>query len=71
MTLRELLLELRSGGLSVAAHQVHYGIQAGYLPRPEMDGSGRYRFASADLSACRKHFKNPPKPGRKKQPVPA
>jgi len=69
MTLSELLCELRSSGLSVAAHQVHYAVQAGYLPRPAMDGSGRYRFAASDLSACRKHFKNPPKPGRKKQPA--
>jgi len=71
MILSELLHELRSHGLSVAAHQVHYGISSGYLPRPERDGSGRYRFSAADISACKKHFKNPPKPGRKKQPVPA
>lgn len=71
MILSELLLKLRSLGLSVAAHQVHYGIQAGHLPRPVRDGSGRYRFTSSDLAACRKHFSNPPKPGRKKQPVPA
>lgn len=71
MTLSELLLELRSGGLSVAAHQLHYAVSAGHLPRPARDGSGRFRFSASDLAACRRHFKNPPKPGRKKQPVPA
>lgn len=67
MVLSELLQTLRKEGLPADAHRIHYGISVGYLPRPERDGSGRYRFAPADLAACRTYLANLPKPGRKKQ----
>jgi hypothetical protein len=67
MVLSELLQTLRSEGLPAAGHRIHHGITAGHLPRPERDGSGRFRFSSADVAACRKYLKNLPKPGRKKQ----
>jgi hypothetical protein len=66
MVLSELLAKLRAEGIQARAHVIHHGISAGHLPTPERDGSGRYRFSSADVAACRKYAKNPPKPGRKK-----
>jgi hypothetical protein len=66
MVLSELIEKLRAEGLPAKAHRIHYGVQAGYLPRPARDGSGRYRFSQADVAACRKYLKNLPKPGRKK-----
>lgn len=66
MVLSELLAELRAEGLPAASHRIHYGILAGYLPRPERDGSGRFRFTATDVRACRTYLKNLPKPGRKK-----
>lgn len=65
MVLSELLAKLRAEGLNPRAHVIHHGIQAGYLPKPERDGSGRYRFSTADVAACRKYLNNLPKPGRK------
>jgi len=66
MVLSELLSTLRADGLPAKAHQIHHAIQAGYVPRPERDGSGRFRFSAADVKACRAYMKNLPKPGRKK-----
>lgn len=66
MVLSELLSTLRAEGLPAKAHRIHHGIQAGYLPRPERDGSGRFRFRPADVRACREYLRNLPKPGRKK-----
>jgi hypothetical protein len=71
MVLSEVLATLRSEGLPAVAHRLHYGIAAGYITRPQRDGSGRYRFSDADVAACRRYLKNLPKPGRKKQPTPA
>jgi hypothetical protein len=65
MVLSELLAKLRAEGLPARAHQIHYGVSVGYLPKPERDGSGRYRFSSTDVVACRKYLNNLPKPGRK------
>lgn len=66
MVLSELLAALRAEGLQARAHVIHHGIQAGYLPKPERDGSGRFRFTASDVKACRAYLKNLPKPGRKK-----
>jgi hypothetical protein len=66
MVLSELLATLRAEGLPAKAHVIHHAIQAGYLPTPERDGSGRFRFAATDVKACRTYLKNVPKPGRKK-----
>jgi len=66
MVLSELLAALRSEGLVVRAHHIHHGISAGHLPRPERDGSGRFRFSKSDLGACRRYAQNIPRPGRKK-----
>ena len=67
MVLSELLQALRKEGLPAEAYRIHYAISAGYLPRPEIDGSRRYRFSPADLAACRTYLANIPKHGRKKQ----
>ena len=67
MVLSELLQALREEGLPANAYRIHYAISVGYLPRPEIDGSRRFRFAPADLAACRTYLANIPKPGRKKQ----
>jgi hypothetical protein len=66
MVLSELLAALRADGLPAKAHVVHHGIRAGYLPTPERDGSGRFKFSATDVRACRAYMKNLPKPGRKK-----
>jgi hypothetical protein len=66
MVLSELLTTLCAEGLPAKAHVIHHGIQAGYLPRPERDGSGRFRFSASDVKACRTYLRNLPKPGRKK-----
>jgi hypothetical protein len=66
MVLSELLATLRAEGLTAKAHQVHHAIAAGYVPRPERDGSGRYRFSASDVRACRSYLTNVPRPGRKK-----
>lgn len=66
MVLSELLATLRAEGLPAQAHRIHHGIHAGYLPKPERDGSGRFKFSPADVRACRSYLKNLPKPGRKK-----
>lgn len=66
MVLSELLATLCAEGLNARAHVIHHGINAGYLPKPERDGSGRFRFRPADVRACREYLKNLPKPGRKK-----
>ena len=65
MVLSELIVLLRSEGIVGQPHQVHYGIRAGYLPKPQQDGSGNFRFEPADVKACRVYLKNIPKPGRK------
>lgn len=65
MVLSELLATLRADGLPARAHVIHHGIQAGYLPKPQRDGSGRFRFSASDVKACRSYLKNLPKPGRK------
>ena len=67
MVLSELLQALRKEGLPADGYRIHYAISVGYLPRPEIDGSRRYRFSPADLAACRTYLSNLPKPGRKKQ----
>lgn len=67
MVLSELIEALRSEGLPAAAHRIHYAFTAGHVPKPQRDGSGRYRFSDADVAACRAYLKNLPKPGRKKQ----
>jgi hypothetical protein len=66
MVLSELLATLCAEGLNARAHVIHHGIHAGYLPKPERDGSGRFRFRPTDVRACREYLKNLPKPGRKK-----
>jgi hypothetical protein len=66
MVLSELLAALRAEGLPARAHVIHHGIHAGYLPKPERDGSGRFRFNASDVKACRAYLNNLPKPGRKK-----
>lgn len=66
MVLSEVLAALRSEGLEAKAHVIHHGIYAGYLPKPERDGSGRFRFTASDVKACRAYLRNLPKPGRKK-----
>jgi hypothetical protein len=67
MVLSELLAVLRAEGVAAAkAHVIHHGIQAGHLPKPERDGSGRFRFSASDVKACRNYLRNLPKPGRKK-----
>jgi hypothetical protein len=66
VVLSELLSTLRAAGLPAKAHQIHHAIQAGYVPRPERDGSGRFRFSPTDVKACRAYLSNLPKPGRKK-----
>jgi hypothetical protein len=65
MVLSELLAKLRAEGLPARAHRIHYAVQVGYLPKPERDGSGRFRFSTADVAACRRYLNNLPKPGRK------
>ena len=64
MVLSELLDSLRADGLEAKAHRVHHGIRAGYLPKPERDGSGRFRFSASFVKACRAYLQNAPKPGR-------
>lgn len=66
MVLSELLATLRAEGLMAKAHQVHHAIAVGHVPRPERDGSGRYRFTTTDVRACRRYLSNVPRPGRKK-----
>lgn len=66
MVLSELIGALRAEGLPAKAHVIHHGIRAGYLRRPERDGSGRYRFTATDVKACGAYLRNLPKPGRKK-----
>lgn len=66
MVLSELLDSLRADGIDARAHRIHHAIHAGYLPRPERDGSGRFRFSSADVRRAAAYLRNPPKPGRKK-----
>jgi hypothetical protein len=66
MVLSEVLATLRAEGLPAAAHRIHYAVQVGYLPKPERDGSGRFRFSASDVKACRTYLKNLPRPGRKK-----
>jgi hypothetical protein len=66
MVLSELLATLRADGLPAKAHQIHHAIQAGHVPRPERDGSGRFRFSATDVKACRGYMRNVPRPGRKK-----
>jgi len=66
MVLSELLAKLRADGLNAQAHQLHHAIAAGYLPRPPRDGSGRYRFAPADVRRAAAYLRNVPRPGRKK-----
>ena len=55
MVLSELIVSLRREGIEAKSYQVHYGIRAGYISRPEVD----------DVKACRQYLKNIPKPGRK------
>ena len=69
MVLSELLVTLRATGVPVKAHKVHHAIQAGYVPRPELDGSGRFRFSATDVKAFRSYLGNVPRPGRKKSPA--
>ena len=69
MVLSELLGTLCAEGLTAKSHVIHHGIRAGYLPRPERDGSGRYRFSASNVKACREYLKHLPKPGRKKAPT--
>ena len=66
MVLSELLAALRAEGFSPRAHQIHHAIHAGYVPRPERDDSGRFRFSTSDVKACRNYLRNVPRPGRKK-----
>ena len=65
MVLSELIVSLRREGIEAKGHQVHYGIRAGYIDRPAVDGSGNFRFEQADVKACRQYLQNIPKPGRK------
>jgi hypothetical protein len=66
MVLSELLAALCAEGFPTRAHVIHHGINAGYLPKPDRDGSGRFRFRPTDVRACREYLRNLPKPGRKK-----
>lgn len=65
MVLSELLAALCAEGLPAKAHRIHHAIAVGHVPRPERDGSGRYRFTTADVKNCRSYLKNLPRPGRK------
>lgn len=66
MVLSELLDSLRAAGIDAKAHQIHHGIQAGYLPRPRVSG-GRFDFRPGDVKAAKKYLVNVPRPGRRKQ----
>jgi hypothetical protein len=66
MVLSELLAKLRAEGLPAESYRIHYAVAAGRVPRPQRDGSGRFRFSASDVKACREYLKHLPKPGRKK-----
>lgn len=67
MVLCELLQILRQEGLPATNYRVHYAINAGHVPRPRRDGSGRYTFTDADIVGMRNYLRNTPRPGRKKR----
>lgn len=64
MSLAELLTTLRSEGFDVRPATVTRWVWSGRLPRPQLDGSGRYRYGREQLLAMRALLKNPPRRGR-------
>jgi hypothetical protein len=64
MSLAELLCALRSEGFDVRPTTVTRWVWSGRLPRPKLDGSGRYRYGREQLRAVRELLKNPPRRGR-------
>ena len=64
MSLAELLSALRSEGFDVRPATVTRWVWSGRLPRPQLDGSGRYRYGHEQLRAVRELLKTPPRRGR-------
>lgn len=64
MSLAELLSALRSEGFDVRPATVTRWVWSGRLPRPKLDGSGRYRYGREQLRAVRELLQNPPRRGR-------
>jgi len=64
--LADTIALLRSEGYSNAsAPKIYYGMSAGKIERPEMDGSRTYRFAKKDLKSIRAFLSVVPTRGRR------
>jgi len=68
--LSDALAKLKAEGHANAEkHRIDHAIKVGNIDRPELDGSGRYRFTEHNMNQMRDYLKNVPprsrKPGEK------
>ena len=53
------------GHANAEEHRIKHAIKVGNIDRPELDGSGRFKFADHNMNQMRDYLKNVPPRGRK------
>lgn len=54
----------REGYANASETRIWHAIRTGHITRPQMDGSGRYRFGRHELQQIRTYLANVPRRGR-------